>query len=154
MAIRQESHHETRIIPIEGRGASRPHLRSSLAAIQGDPIAHWEGDTLVVDTINYNGRQLVRGVSGPHLHAIERYRRVAANKVELTVTFEDPDSWTRPWSFVLPLTEDDTQGVMPYECHEGNYGLRNILSAGRSDDRKGIKSSDNVDSQADLSDFE
>ena len=147
IGIRYESHHETRMIPIEGRGAARP--RSGLASIQGDAIAHWEGDTLVVDTTNYNGRQGVRG-SGARLHTIEKFRRVAPNKVEFTATFEDRDTWARPWSTMFPLTEDDTQAIFSYECHEGNYGLRNILSAGRSDDRKGIKSSNAVDSQADL----
>ncbi len=67
-------------------------------------------------------------------------------------TVEDTTTWSRPWSFAIPWTEDDTQPIHEYACHEGNYGLRNILSAGRSDDRKGIKSSNNVDAQADLAD--
>ncbi len=154
VAIRYEGFHETRIIPIQGRAASRPRLGPALATIQGDSVGHWEGDTLVIETTNFNGRQLVRGVSGPHLHAVERFRRVAPNKVEFSATFEDSETWTRPWSFMMPWTEDDAQAVMPYECHEGNYGLRNILSAGRSDDRKGIKSSDDVDSQGDLAEIE
>jgi hypothetical protein len=154
VAIRYEGFHETRIIPIEGRGVPRERMTSGLAAIQGNAIGHWEGDTFVIVTTNYNGRQLVRGVAGPGLKATERFRRVAPDKVEFSATFEDSTSWTRPWSFGMPWTEDDTQAVMPYECHEGNYGLRNILSAGRSDDRKGIKSSDDVDSQGDLNEIE
>ena len=70
------------------------------------------------------------------------------------VTLDDPATWTRPWTFGLPWTEDDSQPIFEYACHEGNYGLRNILSAGRSDDRKGIKSSNNVDAQADLGESE
>ncbi len=151
VAIRYEGFHETRMIPIEGRAASRPRVSQALASIQGDAIARWDGETLVIDTTNYNGRMSVRGSSG-RLHTIERFRRVAPNKVEFAATFEDPDTWTRPWSFMMPWTEDDTQAIYAYECHEGNYGLRNILSAGRSDDRKGIKSSDSVDTQADLID--
>ena len=151
VAIRYEMIHETRIIPIDGRGASRPHVSKNLTSFFGDSIARWEGDTLVIDTTNLNGRASVRG-SGADLHITERFRRVAPNKVEFTATFDGASTWARPWSFMMPWTEDDSQPIFEYACHEGNYGLRNILSAGRSDDRKGIKSSNDVDSQADLKD--
>ena len=151
VAIRYEMIHETRVIPIEGRGASRPHVSKNLTSFFGDSIARWDGDTLLIETTNLNGRAAVRG-SGTDLHITERFRRVAPNKVEFTATFEGKDTWARPWSFMMPWTEDDSQPIFEYACHEGNYGLRNILSAGRSDDRKGIKSSNDVDSQADLKD--
>jgi hypothetical protein len=116
----------------------------------GDSIARWEGDTLVIDTINFLPNQLYRGSTAVNLHLVERFQRIAPELVNFTVTVEDPTTWTRPWSFSFPLTEDDTQPIFEYACHEGNYGLRNILSAGRSDDKKGIKSSNDVDAQADL----
>ena len=153
VAIRYEMVHETRIIPIEGRGAARPHNTSTLVSYYGDATARWDGDTLVVDTTNYNGKLPFRG-SSPSLHTIERFTRVAPDKVEWSATIDDPHTWTRPWTFTIPWTEDDTQPIFEYACHEGNYGLRNILSAGRSDDRKGIKSSNNVDAQADLGESE
>ena len=150
IAIRYEHVHETRIIPIEGRGAARAHLPARLNSYYGDATARWEGDTLVVDTTNYNGRLPYRG-SSDRLHTVERFTRIAPNKLNFSATFDDPGTWTRPWTFSLPWTEDDSQPIFEYACHEGNYGLRNILSAGRSDDKKGIKSSNNVDAQSDLS---
>ena len=153
VAIRYEMVHETRIIPIAGRGADRKRNPAAMKTAMGDAIAHWEGDTLVVDTINYDRLPNVRGaISSAKLRTIERFRRVSPDKVELTTTFDDPDSWTRPWTFAIYWTEDDSQPIFEYACHEGNYGLRNILSAGRSDDRKGIKSSDSVDAQDELKD--
>ena len=149
VAIRYEHVHETRIIPIEGRGAARPHNSPKLRYYYGDATAKWEGDTLVVDTTNYNGQLGYRG-SSDRLHTIERFTKVAPNKLNFSATFDDAATWARPWTFSLPWTEDDGQPIFEYACHEGNYGLRNILSAGRSDDKKGIKSSNNVDAQADL----
>ena len=150
VVIRYEHVHESRIIPIEGRGAARAHLTPKLHSYYGDATAKWEGETLVVDTTNYNGKLPFRG-SSDRLHTIERFTKVAPNRVNYTATLDDPGTWARPWTFSLPWTEDDSQPIFEYACHEGNYGLRNILSAGRSDDKKGIKSSNNVDAQSDLS---
>ena len=88
------------------------------------------------------------------LRLVERFKPAAPNKVEWSATIDDPQTWARQWTYAIPWTEDDTQPIFEYACHEGNYGLRNILSAGRSDDRKGIKSSNNVDAQADLGESE
>ena len=148
VAIRYEMD-PTRIIPIEGRGAARSHNSSALRSYGGDSVAHWEGDTLVVDTTNFRANQNYRGAN-VSLHLVERFQRISSKLVNFTVTVDDATTWTRPWSFSFPLTEDDNEPIFEYACHEGNLGLRNILSAGRSDDRKGIKSSDNVDQQADL----
>jgi len=149
VAIRYEMVHETRIIPIDGRSGARPHASKVLSSYFGDSTAHWEGDTLVVDTTNFNGKLPFRG-SGPALHTVERFTRVAPNKIDWRATIEDPGTWTRPWTFAILWTEDDTQPIFEYACHEGNYGLRNILSAGRSDDKKGIKSSNTAATQGDL----
>ena len=160
VAIRYEMVHESRLIPIAGRGAARQHINPTLTSYYGDATARWEGDTLVVDTVNYNGKLGVGffggggGATTATLHTIEKFTRTAPNKVEYSATFDDPKTWTRPWTFSLPFTEDDSQAIFEYACHEGNYGLRNILSAGRSDDRKGIKSSDSVDAQNDLRDVQ
>ena len=102
---------------------------------------------------NFNDKLNFRGAS-QNLRLTERFTRVAPNKIDWRATLEDPTTWTRPWSFGVPWTEDDGPPIFEYACHEGNYGLRNILSAGRSDDRKGIKSSDSVDAQNDLRDFQ
>jgi hypothetical protein len=157
VAIRYEMVHETRIIPIAGRGAARQHDAPVLNSYYGDGVGRWEGDTFVVDTTNYNGKVNAGFFNGgaavmgsTTLHTIEKFTRTSPNKLEFSATYDDPKTWTRPWTMSLPWTEDDSQPIFEYACHEGNYGLRNILSAGRSDDRKGIKSSDNVDSQDDL----
>ncbi len=141
VAIRYEMVHETRIIPIEGRGAARPHTPASLPSSYGDATARWEGNTLVVDTVNYDGKIGYRG-SAQGLHTIERFTRVAPNKLEWSATIEDPTTWTRPWTFAIPWTEDDTQMIHEYACHEGNYGIRNILAGARSDEKRGIVPSD------------
>jgi hypothetical protein len=65
---------------------------------------------------------------------IERFTRVAPDRITWTATIDDPVTWTRPWTFAIPLTADQ-QGVMAYDCHEGNYGLRNILSAARAEEQ-------------------
>ena len=151
VAITYEMVHETRIIPIEGRGAARPHNSPRLGTYWGDATARWEGDTLVIDTVNFNGKSNFRG-SSDGLHTVERFTRVGPSKVDFRATIDDPKSWTRQWSYAITWTEDDSQPIFEYACHEGNYGLRNILSAGRSDDKKGVQSSDSVDAQADLKD--
>ncbi len=147
VAIRYEMVHETRVIPIEGRGAARPHNPSKLRTYFGDATARWEGNTLVVDTANLNGK--VGGyslflASDENLHLVERFTRTASNRVEVTTTVEDPTVWTRPWTYTIPLTENDGQPIFEYACHEGNYGLRNILSGARADEKNGVVPSDDV----------
>jgi hypothetical protein len=70
---------------------------------------------------------------------VERYRPVAANKIEWSVTLTDPDTWTKPWTFGMTLTADPEQPLFEYACHEGNYAMRNILSAARAEEAKAGK---------------
>ncbi len=147
VAIRYEMVHETRLIPLKGRRAARDKDGPSMAFYNGDATAQWEGNTLVVDTTNFNNIVPFPGAGeaaspGPHLHTIERFTRTAPNRVEWTVTLDDPHTWTRPWTFSIPLKEDDGQPIFEYACAEGNYALRNILSAARADEKKGIEPSD------------
>jgi hypothetical protein len=132
VAIRYEMIHETRIIALD----SQPHVGKNLHLDMGDALGRWEGDTLVVETTNLKARSVYRNANPDTLKLVERFTRVAPNKVRWSVTVDDPSTWTRPWTFSMPLTENDAEPLMPYECHEGNYGLRNILSAARADDRK------------------
>lgn len=136
VAIRYEMIHETRLIPIEGRGAARPHISSKLTSVYGDATARWDGSTLVVDTVNYNGKTAFQG-SNEGLHTTERFTRTASNRIEWTATAEDPHTWSRPWTLSLPLQEDDGQPIFEYACHEGNYALRNILAGARQDEKTG-----------------
>jgi len=129
VAIRYEMIHETRIIPIGG-GA---HAGKSIRTYMGDARGRWEGNTLVVETTNFKDQTAYRGADGASLKLIERFTPVAPNTVEWSVTADDPHTWARPWTFAMNLTKkDQSQQPFEYACHEGNYGLRNILSAARA----------------------
>jgi hypothetical protein len=131
VAIRYEMIHETRVIPLD----RRPRLGRTIQHDMGDARGWWEGDTLVVETLNFKDRSAYRNANGEKLRLLERFTRIAPDRVRWTVTVDDPTTWTRPWTFSLPLTVDDNP-VPSYECHEGNYGLRNILSAARAEERE------------------
>jgi hypothetical protein len=101
----------------------------------GDPRGHWEGDTLVVETTNFRDEEIFRGANPATLRLIERFTRIGPKAVKWAVTVDDPKTWTKPWTFSMPLTMDDSQPVLEYGCHEGNYGLRGILSAARAEEK-------------------
>jgi hypothetical protein len=129
VAIRYEMIHETRVIPLDGR----PRAGAAIRQDMGDARGRWEGDTLVVETANFKDRSVYRNANAERLKIVERFARIAPDRVRWTVTVDDPTTWTRPWTFSLPLTADPNP-VPHYECHEGNYGLRNILSAARAEE--------------------
>ena len=131
VAIRHEMIHETRIIPLD----DRPHLGPTFRPYMGDGRGRWDGDTLVVETTNFRQETAYRGANPQTLRLIERFTRVAADKVMWAVTVDDPKTWTRPWTFAVPLTMDDDEAIFEYACHEGNYGLRNILSGARAEEK-------------------
>jgi hypothetical protein len=131
VAIQYEMIHEARVIPLD----NRPHVGRSVHMDLGDARGHWDGDTLVVETTNFKERSAYRNANSDTLKITERFTRFAPNKVKWTVTVDDPSTWTRPWTFSMPLTMNDGEVMMPYECHEGNYGLKNILSAARADEK-------------------
>ena len=127
VAILQEmSNNDVRIIPLDGR----PHLPSSIRQWPGDSRGHWEGDTLVIDTINFNEKTHYQG-SSEALHVVERFTRVDAETIRYEFTVEDPTSWTRPWSAELPLMKREGP-LFEYACHEGNHDIANILEIARN----------------------
>jgi hypothetical protein len=136
VAIRNEMIHETRLIPLDGRRHASPAIRSYM----GDSIGRWDGASLVVDTTNFNGRTGI-GANGraiyhsDALHVAERFTRIDADTIRYEATIDDAKTWTRPFTIAFPLTRDPGYGMFEYACHEGNYGLRNILSAARAADR-------------------
>jgi hypothetical protein len=132
VAIIYEMIHETRVIPLDGR----PAIGSSIEQEQdmGTARGHWEGDTLVIETTNFRERSAYRNANPATLKLTERFQRMAPDRLRWTVTVDDPKTWTRPWTFSLPLTADPNPLPL-YECHEGNYGLKNILSAARAEER-------------------
>ncbi|HUR34604.1 MAG TPA: hypothetical protein VM032_12465, partial [Vicinamibacterales bacterium] len=109
-----------RLIPTDGR----PHVPTSIRVWGGDSRGRWDGDTLVVDTTNFNAKGAVLG-SSAELHVVERFTRVSAAKILYQFTVDDPLTWTRPWSAEIPLLQ--TEGPLyEYACHEANYGLLDI----------------------------
>ena len=128
VAIRYEMVHETRVIPLD----RRPRIGSSLSLDMGDARGWWEGDTLVVETRHFKTRSIYRNAHAPTMRLVERFRRTSPHAVEWTVTVDDPATWTRPWTFSIPLTMNDREPVLEYACHEGNHAIHNILSAART----------------------
>jgi hypothetical protein len=132
VAIQQEMIHETRIIPLD----QRPHLPSNIRLWLGDSRGHWEGNTLVVDTTNYTGKIIsnsfncCRG-SGENLHVIERFTRLDADTIDYQFTVDDPSTYTKPWTVSLPMSKTDGP-LYEYACHEGNYGMENLLKGARA----------------------
>jgi hypothetical protein len=99
----------------------------------GDPHGRWEGETLVVDTINFTDKTSFRG-SGANLHLVERFTRLDADTLEYRFTLEDPTTWTRPWTVAYPIVK--TEGpIYEFACHEANYGLKDILTGARWEEK-------------------
>ena len=132
VAILYEMVHETRLISLDGRSPVGARIEQDM----GDARGRWDGDTLVVETKNFKERSVYRNANPQTLTITERFTRISPDKVRWSVTLDDPKTWTRPWTFSMPLTADPNPLPL-YECHEGNYGLRNILSAARAEERRG-----------------
>jgi hypothetical protein len=126
VAIVHEMIHETRVVPL---GGAFGHVRSYL----GESRGHWEGETLVVETRNFNGRAGYRG-AGEKLVLTERYTKVAPDKIDFRLTFDDRTQWTQPWT-VAYFMRANGEELYEYACHEGNYGMRNILQEARDAER-------------------
>jgi hypothetical protein len=126
VAIVQEMIHSARLIPTDGS----PHLPASIRQWNGDSRGHWEGDTLVVDTTNFNDETAFRG-STADLHLVERFRRVDNETILYEFTVDDPSTWTRPWTAQLALAKIEGP-LFEFACHEGNLGMANTLSGARA----------------------
>ena len=134
VVIRYEMIHEARVIPLDGR----PHLPGAIRQYLGDARGHWEGNTLVVETTNFTNRTHFgynHRYNSEAFRLVERFTPVAPDKVQWEVTFQDPEVWTRPFTFRMPLTRDESQPIFEYACHEGNLGLEHILSAARAEEK-------------------
>ena len=129
VALRTEMIHDARLFPTDG-GA---HVSKAITQYHGDSRAHWEGDTLVVDTTNFSPNANFRG-STDTLHTIEKFTRVSNDTLEYSITIDDPTVWSRQWTLMMPL-KNTGELMFEYACHEGNYGLRAILSGARAQDR-------------------
>lgn len=138
--IVSEMIHNVRVIPIDGR----PHLPAEVRLWDGDSRGHWEGNTLVVDTTNYNDKGWiatsaatgrVKGVMQTEAtHVVERFTRTDADTLSYEVTIEDPNMYTRSWKVAIPFWRDDNYRMYEYACHEGNEAVGLILRGGRARD--------------------
>ena len=128
VVLRQEMIHEARMIRLDGRPLPNQAVRPYFGVSRG----WWDGNTLVVETTNIHEGMEHRGASAKNLRLIERFTRTAPDQVDWSMTIDDPTVYTRPWTYSIPMTEDNTQLIYEYACHEGNYGMANLLSAGRA----------------------
>ena len=145
VVIRYEMIHEARIIPIDGR----PPIGKAITQWNGDARGRWEGNTLVIETTNYNGKGMIatsaasgrlRGVpQSDATRIVERLTRVSQSTIQYEAIIDDPKVYSGKWKIAFPLNLDDTYEIYEYSCHEHNYTMFNELSAGRAKDRENQK---------------
>ncbi len=129
VAILNEMNHNARIVPLD----RRPH--GDIRQWVGDSRGHWEGETLVVETINFlRETSFMRGRSSADLLLVERFTRVSADTLLYEVTVDDPTTWTRPWTYAVPMIRSEGP-IYEYACHEGNYAMETILAGARAEEK-------------------
>jgi len=136
VVIAPEMIHSARVIPLDGR----PHIGKNLHQWLGDARGHWEGATLVVETTNFrtdNG--VIFQDANPGTYRItERFTRIDATTLNYEFTVEDPETWTKPWTAVIPWTKIDPKEQMyEYACHEDNYDIVHFLGGAREREKNG-----------------
>ena len=139
IAILSEMIHEVRLIPLK----PRPHTGPAMRQWMGDSRGHWEGDTLVVESVNFNSyagglwalnHTSLEG-SGETLKVVERFKRVDEDSIDYQFTVDDPKTFIRPWTGSLPMSKIDGP-IFEYACHEGNYAMTSILAGARAEEKK------------------
>jgi hypothetical protein len=134
VVIRNEMIHETRVIPTDGR----PHVGSDLKTYMGDSRGHWEGNTLVVETTNFNDKT---GAGGGYFSdaakLTERFTRIGPEDLSYDATINDPKTWTEPWTIHMPYHMDRSYVIYEYACHEGNYMMTDALTGARDLEKQG-----------------
>jgi hypothetical protein len=133
IVLHSEMIHEARVIPLDGR----PHLGASGRSWDGNSRGHWERDTLVIDTTDFNGKGWIatqaaagwlRGIElSQAAHVVERLTRVSEDAIQYEATIDDPAVYTRSWKVAFPLNKDERYRIFEYACHEGNRALENML---------------------------
>ena len=135
VAIHVENIHDVRIIPL----GDRPRVDDAIRQWNGDSRAHWEGDTLVVETRNYSAATELRFPSTPNTRAIERFTRTGPDTIAYQFTIEDEEIYAQPWTVDRPMARLDDYVIYEYACHEGNYAMSNILAGERQRERRGAE---------------
>ena len=130
VVILNEMVHDARIVPLDGSD----HLPDGVRQWSGDSRGRWESDTLVIETRNFTDKTSFRG-TGPGLHLVERFTRVEEGILLYEYTVTDPESFERPWAVAVPMRKNDLP-VFEYACHEGNYGMLNLMVSARAEDAR------------------
>ena len=133
VAIVSEMAHDARIIPVDGRS----HINKGVTQWNGDARGRWEGNTLVVETTNFSPKSSGqgRGNTQENLTLTEKFTRTKDNQLNYEVTMNDPSTWTKPWTVMIPLIAKSEQ-IYEYACHEGNEGMFGTLSGHRANERE------------------
>jgi hypothetical protein len=142
VVILQEMIHEARVIPINGG----PHPNPNIRTYMGDSRGHWDGDTLVVETTNFTDKVAIGsngagypGDPGYHSEALrvtERFTRTGPDSLRYEAKIDDPKTWVRPWTILIPLERQTGYRLFEYACHEGNYAMSNLLSGSRAAEKR------------------
>ncbi len=127
VVILNEMVHDARIVPLDGR----PHIPDQIRQWTGSSRGRWDGNTLVVETVNR--RDLSFRGAGQHLYLTERFTRVSDDTLVYEVTLEDPTTWEEPWTFMVPMAKNPGE-IYEYACHEGNYYMENMLRGKRAEE--------------------
>ena len=130
VVIFNEMIHDARIVPLDGRA----HLDDGIRQWMGVSRGQWEGDTLVVETTNFLRETHFQG-SSANLHLVERFTRVNEDRLLYEYTISDPTTFTRPWTVQMPMKRSDAN-LYEYACHEGNYGMFNLLAGARAEEKE------------------
>ena len=130
VTILVEMIHDARIIPLD----SRPHVDAKVRQWMGDSRGHWEGNTLVVETTNFNDKTRFQR-AGANMRLVERFTRTAPDTITYEFTVTDPAAFTKPWTAQIPMKR--TEGpIIEYACNEGNYAMEGMLAGARADEKK------------------
>ena len=128
VALLNEMNHNVRVVPLDGRD------RPGVAQWAGESRGYWDGDTLVVETVDFHREtSFAQGRTDQHLRLTERFTRVSPDTLMYEATIDDPTVWTTAWKYEIPMQRND-QLLYEYACHEGNYGLYNILAGARTEE--------------------
>ena len=130
VVLQAEYGSEVRIIPLDGR----PHVSANIRRWHGDGRGHWEGDTLVVETTNFRPESVFRNANPKTLKITERFKRVAADQIEYSFTINDPSTWTKPWTAIVPLNAIKGP-FFEYACSESNMDVVNIMAGARATEK-------------------
>ena len=132
VAIFQEMIHDVRVIPLDGR----PHAPAGVRGYRGDPRGRWEGNTLVVDSTNFNGKTFFNRIPmTDQFHLIERFTRTGPDTISYQFTVEDPGTWVKPFTAEIVMGPAPGQ-IYEYACHEANHSMENLLSSARNNEKE------------------